>query len=560
MNIILNKLFDKKENTFWFFLAMIVLLTAAMMISYYPLCPGQDFFFHYQRFQALMEGLQSSPFLIYLDYQAFDGYGYFTKAFYPDVILIPFAFIGNLTSAEFGWQSMIFTMTVLCGIFTYKASYRLLENPYAAMAGALLYTFCIYRLLDIYHRAALGEALSFTFVPLVIWGLYEIIYGNRKKWYILAIGFSLMIFTHVISSVLVFVTVLVLLVFHIRPLLREPDRIYCLLIAGAVTLLLTAYYLFPMAEQMLSNTFYYEGKSVMAKAEDSTLGLHWIIWGMFSGIIHPKQIFVPGTGLLLTCVIALRIFVRGKSDKLKLADTFTIIGFIYILATSPVIPWSVFPFRLLNFIQLPWRLYEFSSLFFAIAGAYYLALLLESNKRRIVALTMIVAAIAIVIANDSKLYKDIRCYAAIDEVPATVKNDYHMGGMEYLPERVPSAEYIFSRKDSIGYIHPDTKATAFLREKGIGTFKLSSSKPEQLELPLIYYKGYKATLDGQDIPVGQSENGLINIEPQKQGEIQVYYAGTIAQRISLIVSLFGILGLCIYIYISKRRTSNLTKE
>ncbi|MDR0825448.1 MAG: hypothetical protein LBN74_10170, partial [Prevotella sp.] len=517
-----------------------------MMYFYQPLCPGQDFFFHYRRLQALMDGLTDSPYLIYLDYDAIDGYGYFTKAFYPDFILIPFALIGNLTSAAFAYQFMIFTMTVLCGVFTYVTVNTVYKNTYAAAIGALLFTFAVYRLLDIYHRAAIGEALSFTFVPLVFLGLYQVIKGNYKKWYILTIGFSLMIFTHLISSVLMAVTMMVFVLIYYKSFVKEPKRIGYLVLAGLAAIIITGYYIFPMMEQMLSDTFYYESRNLMSKAQDSTLGLHWIIWGMFTGIIIPEQALIPGVGLSLTCAIALRLFVYEKSPRLKSIDRGVIIGLCYIVACLPIFPWSVFPFSLLNFIQLPWRLLEFSCFFFAIAGGYYLSQLLRTNKRLFVGGIVVVAAIALVFANDAKMYQKYRCGRAITQ-EAAIGNDYHLGGMEYVPERVPSIEYIHQRGDSVKALNAAVSIDDFKKAGGVTSFDLRINNPDSLELPLIYYKGYTASLNGKELPVSESENGLVQVAVDRSGRVEAYYKGTFVQKMGFCITIITILGLCTFI-------------
>jgi len=550
---LLEKTAANPKIHFWLFFAILVLLTSAMMFFYQPLCPGQDFFFHFRRFQALMDGLKCSPFLIYLDYSAIEGYGYFAKAFYCDVILIPFAFIGNLTNAEFGYQSMIFVMTVLCGVFTYITINRIFSSSFAAATGALLFTFAIYRILDVYHRAALGEALSFTFIPRVFWGLHEIIHGNYKKWYILAIGYSLLVFTHVISTVLMFFTMLILLAIYYKPLIKEPKRILYLLVAGVATLIIVSYYLLPMFEQMVSDTFYYNGRNNMAKAQDMTLDFHWIMWGMFSGIIHPRQLFIPGTGLLLTCVIALRVFVAGKSPKLRLADTGVIVGLVFILMSSPIIPWSVFPFNLLNFIQMPWRLYEFSSFFFAAAGGYYLSLLVKSNKRAVVIGGMVVAATLLILVNDAKLYKEVRCHNSIAENIPLPPNGYHMAGLEYLPAAVPSAEFIQNRGDAIERKSDRSFVSPIIREENTTIFEIEVKEPDIIELPLIYYKGYKATLNGETLTVNESTHGLIELSIPHPGEIRVWYAGTTLQVAGWFISVIAILALCLYIVLYNRK-------
>ncbi len=560
IELLLSKIAANRKSHFWLFLVVLVLLTLAMMLLYRPLCPGHDFFFHYRRLMALMDGLKISPFLIYLDYSAMAGYGYFAKAFYSDVILIPFAIIGNLTNAEFGYQSMIFTTTVLCGVFTYMFINRIYKNTFIASAGALLFTFCIYRILDVYHRAAVGEALSFTFIPLVFWGLYEIINGNYRKWYILAIGYSLVIFTHLISSVLMFLTMLIILIICYKPLIKEPKRIWSLVVAGLVTLLIVSYYLFPMLEQMLSNTFYYNGKNIMMKAGDMSLDYHWIIWGMFNGVIQPRQLFIPGTGLLLTCVIVLRLFVSSKSEKLRIADIGVLIGLFYIVLTMPFIPWSVFPFSLLDFIQMPWRLYEFSSFFFAVAGAYYLSLLIKSNKRGLIALCMLAAMLLVVMANDSRIYKEVRCYNSIEENVPQPANAYNMGGAEYLPVKVPSVDFIDKRGDLVLRGNDTIPVSDFARNGKYTRFNLTSDNARILELPLIYYKGYTATLNNQTIPVSESNNGLVEIRADRSGSVEVYYDGTVTQRIGWFLSVLSIIGLCIYIFVSARKQKQSLSE
>ncbi|MFV0417919.1 MAG: hypothetical protein ACK5KT_04170 [Dysgonomonas sp.] len=553
-----DKIISDKRSYFWVFFAVLLFLSLLMVYFYQPLCPGQDFFFHYRRLQALMDGLRTSPYLIYLDYDALDGYGYFTKAFYSDFVLIPFALIGNLTSLSFAYQFMLFTMTVLCGIFTYVTINRIYKNTFAAAISALLYTFAVYRLLDMYHRAALGETLAFTFIPIVFLGLYHIIKGDYKKWYILAIGYSLMIFTHVISSVLMFMTTLILLVIYNKSLLKEPKRIWCLIIAGIVTLLIVSYYTFPMLEQMFSNTFYYESRDIMSKAEDSALDFHWIIWGMFTGIIHPKQAFIPGIGLLLTAAIALRLFVYGKSEQLKSVDIGVIIGLIYLVMASPLIPWSVFPFSLLNFIQMGWRLFEFSSFFFAVAGGYYLSMLLRTNGRKFLGGCILAVCTIFVLANDAEMYKTYRCGRPITQA-AAFDNDYHLGGLEYIPSKVPSIEYIHSRGNKVETSPSDADISGFNKTDGVVRFGVGVTKETSIELPLIYYKGYKAEVNDRQIPVSESRNGLVQISIDNPGYVSVYYAGTIMQKIGFYLTVLSIIGLCIYIILSTNRNKKISQ-
>lgn len=551
IDILLNGVASNRKYQFWVFIIVLLFMSLAMVYFYLPFEPGHDSYFHFGRLQSLMDAFRECRFFIYPDYRVMEGYGYFTRAFYSDFLLLPFALIGNVTNIEFAYQFMVFTMTVLCGIFTYKMVVRIYDSPYAAAISSLLFTFAMYRLLDIYHRGALAEASSFTFIPLIFWGLHEIIKGDYRKWYILTIGYSLLILTHALSSVLMFITMLIILAICYKSLIKEPKRIWYLVLSGMVTIPIIAYFFFPMIEQMLSNTFYYDANP-LTSMQDNILGTYAIIWGLFSGIVYPERAFIPGTGLLLTCAIILRLFVYEKSERLKSVDIGVIIGFVYIFASSYLFPWSVFPFNKLSLIQMPWRLYEFSSFFFAIAGGYYLSRILKSNRRFLIVGIMVCISILFVMINDAKMYHDVRSTVGIEK-EKNVSNNYHLIGLEYLPEKVPSVEYIASRGNVVKIGEAIVDIYGLTKYGDELNFNVSIEKPEILELPFIYYKGYKATLNGNALTVCESKNGLVEVLAEKSGHIEVHYGGTAVQKISWFISLFSILGLCIYLLIFRNK-------
>ena len=546
-------IFSNKKFIFCLLVLVLILLSAFMSYCYSPLHGGHDSYFHFRRFNALISAFDNGTFPGYIDYDAMFGYGYLVKAFYSDIILIPFAAIALYTTPIFAYQLMIFTMTLVCGILTYISVNKIYKNPLAAFLSAILYTFCIYKLLDTFQRGAIGEAFSFAFVPVIMWGLYEIIKGNYKKWYIITIGFSLMIFTHLLSSVLMFITMIIILMIYYKPLIKEPRRILYLVIGGVASLVILAYYLYPMLEQMLSNTFYYQSKTIMSSPHDARLSNLSIIQGLFSGIVQPRQLFLPGIGFMLTCTVALRIFVKGKSATLRSLDIGVIVGLFYILLTSFLIPWNIFPLNKLSFIQFPWRLYEFVSYFFAVAGGYYLSQLLLSRKQIIAGIGIIVLGSMLVIVNDAKYYQDDRSYYNINAEPNDL-NRYHLGGFEYLPSKVPHSEYFLERGDSIALQDSAISIHNFSRNRNITSLNVQNTNGRSLvELPLTYYKGYKATLNKQDIEVVESNNGLVAIQVYEPGKVNVWYAGTPLQKISWFITLISIAGLCIYIYLFKRR-------
>ena len=67
---------------------------------------------------------------------------------------------------------------ILSGLTMYLFVKRLL-NPAAGLIAALTYVYFPYHLFDLYVRAALAESVGFVFVPLVLWGFYEVMAQPR---------------------------------------------------------------------------------------------------------------------------------------------------------------------------------------------------------------------------------------------------------------------------------------------------------------------------------------------------------------------------------------------
>ncbi|MBD8387617.1 hypothetical protein [Dysgonomonas sp. BGC7] len=539
----------------------LIFLFALTALSLFMVCwsgpiseyAGHDYYFNTIRFGVLIDNLKSGTYPIYIDSNALDGYGYFTKAFYPDLILLPFALLGILTGAGFAYLAMIFSLTILCGLFMYKAMNTVFESSVVATIGSILYTFSAYHLFDWYNRGALGEAISFTFLPIIFLGLYQIIVGDYKKWYLLTIGYSLLIYTHLLSSFITFITLAIIVLMCIKPLLKEPKRIAYLLLAALVTLPLVASYLFPMLEQMASNTFHYSLKENITG--QTKLGFVDMAWGSLSGIFYSKENNLCGTGPLLIIAVILRLFVKFPKIHIRIADLSLFIGVFYMICISSVFPWGRLP---LGFIQFPWRLYEFVTFFFAIAGAYYVFCLLRTRKQFYVIASVVIvfAVVTIVVNNNSYQYWQSKTKAAAPEwftgIPS-VENEYYQGGLEYLPISVPSYHYIHQRGDSVKSQLSTTEIISTNRDGGVINIQLSLTSADNIELPLVYYKGYKAILNTRNVEVGESKSGLVEVSVAESGNLTVYYADTLVQKFSWYISLVSILLLIVYIWFYRKK-------
>ena len=114
---------------------------------------------------------------------------------------------------------------------------------------AFLYTLSLYRFINMYTRAAVGELLAAIFLPLLLLGMYELFLGNYKNWWIAAFSFTALLQTHIISTVIaVFFSIVFALCF--LPRLKEFKRVLHLLLAACTTVLLNVWFLVPLLDHM----------------------------------------------------------------------------------------------------------------------------------------------------------------------------------------------------------------------------------------------------------------------------------------------------------------------
>src|SRR5699024_1009261 len=84
------------------------------------------------------------------------------------------------------------------------------KSPMVSFVAATLYGFSFFRLRDLYYRVGIGSITIFIFIPLIIAGYYQIFYKkDNKGWIALTLGMSGLILSHVITTFLVIIGLVV---------------------------------------------------------------------------------------------------------------------------------------------------------------------------------------------------------------------------------------------------------------------------------------------------------------------------------------------------------------
>lgn len=182
-----------------------VFLVCLGLLASFPLAngllsEGHDTAFHLARLESIYQGLRAGEFPVRIGSAQKAGFGSLSATMYPQLFLYPFALLRFAgISLMLCYKLLTVSINIGCSLITYYAVKNICHSEKTGILVSILYTFSLYRLTNVYLRSALGENLAMTFIPLVLWGIYEVLWGNDKKWPLLALGMSAVLQSHVLS-------------------------------------------------------------------------------------------------------------------------------------------------------------------------------------------------------------------------------------------------------------------------------------------------------------------------------------------------------------------------
>ena len=481
---------------------------------------GNDASFHLSRVVSIAEGLKNGIFLpgVYADY--FNGYGYGNGLFYPDFFLYIPAVLSLLgMPAITAYKAFLVLLTGAMACTMYLSVKSVWRSDFAASASTVFYLLCSFHTTDLYQRSSVGELLAFVFLPLIVAGFWQVVYGEKEKWLLLFSGFSGLVLSHVLTAVLMGGFAAVFLLFNIPRLAREPKRLAALGKAALWSIVLTLFFLLPMLEQLVVNPVWGD-TGLLGSISDWAVPLKNLILAIPQSI-GEKYVPPAGIGLALTLLIIAGLFFN-RSDRL--IQILSLSGLLLLFCASVYFPWHLFE-NVLSTLQFPWRFYLFISVFWCFASGRIIESMTEKRENQV-----IIAAIAagiMLIAYFSNVAYTYKNYAQM------VVNTYptFAAGCEYLPEDVTLSHIQESQKN-----HQSTA-----KRTNYSLYKIELERNGSNELPLIYYSGYEAMLNGNRVEVYRNVNGMAEVAVNETGMLIVQYKGTPLRRVSETISLMGVI-------------------
>ncbi|MGZ1371727.1 cell surface protein, partial [Lactobacillus delbrueckii subsp. bulgaricus] len=87
-------------------------------------------------------------------------------------------------------------------------------------------------------RNALGEGVAMIFLPIVLLGMYRLVNASNHGWLCLCLGMTLLVYTHLITTVMCGIMLLFYLIFNVKKVLQNKLILVNLIKASVVSFLL----------------------------------------------------------------------------------------------------------------------------------------------------------------------------------------------------------------------------------------------------------------------------------------------------------------------------------
>ena len=549
--------------------------------------------FLYGKINGIIDGLRDGQFPVRIHPNTLKGYGYALSYYYPELFLYPFAILRGVGySLRFCVYLMFFCTNLATAAMSFICVKRVLRNNvnyrsiFISSVCSFLYTFSTYRLLDVYSRAAIGEAIAIVFLPLVITGLYIIISENGSiAW--LTVGLFGLINSHMLTTELVTEFALLLCIVCFKQIFRKECFIK-LVKSCVITFLLSAYYIIPFVHMSTTDEFKvyaqnaYDTSNTMLSFADIFSITTSTVGKVNNGTFFDTRYNI-GTAVILLSVVLFIITIKkvGKSGFDTICFSF---GLIALWMTSSLFPWRAIESiggvirTVFCMVQFPCRYLSIAMVCFMFSIAKELEVLFADKKKKTVYALSFVTSI-LVFAQASYYFSTLKITASDDQLifDGIALAKYNMVGMgEYEPVNFDNSDLDYSIEELQYKFNENAiiNPTGEMANLGLTIGPLSKSgtsssilivnptgEEQILYMPITYYEGYRVkniseSEDGKEIVPELFETDLgtvgLKIPVGYYNGAHISYHENILYRISELISILTLIGIVTWFSMKKK--------
>lgn len=512
---------------------------------------GDDFAFHAMRLQGSAAAWGNGQILPQVHPEALGGFGYAYNIFYGPIVTYIAAVLQFLTTGAIAVNLTLMILLMASGVLMCWAMMRIGGNKFLAALTAILYMAAPYHLTDLYSRMAVGEVAALTVAPILLCGLYELTNHESKATRHIAIAAALLLLSHSLSAALFALMSAIYVLFNIKAIWNKKS-IGQMALAVVVALGLAAFFLLPMLEVRGAANYGVFDAGYLEQyfgANGQSMNDHRI-WP-FSLLLTDSYVgeLDLATGVVAVTAMIGFWFVRKRIEDQKQRKFVTILYAIAILSLivmMPIIDWHHMPLMMRQ-LQFPWRMLEIFTVAMSMVAGYTIYELIRDvaeEKRKLLVVVAGMVALYPMIGTfvprkerqvwDGEGWKEVASgsvgwqaeYVPMQMLCSPDNEEETAQGFACSLGKVK--EILAERGSEIEVISGTAKVSGVERDGLKFQFQLENreSTEAEVELPVIYYPGYVAKLDGKKVTVKESERlGLatVVVPAEAAGEVEVYY-------------------------------------
>ncbi len=565
----LMRYFSNREHRLVWLGCCFIILFSSLLLFFAGIHKGHDLEFHLLRIEGVKDGLLSRQFPVKIQPNWMNGYGYGASIFYGDIFLYFPAFLRLCNiSIQNAYKLFVFAVNAATCLISYYSFTRFTKSRYSGLLGSFLYTTSVYRLVCIYVRAAVGEYLAMTFLPLFFVGIYEILFrkeesGRLKGWQMAALGYVGIVYSHLITSDLVAIFTVFIGLAAWKYTFKK-DTMQQIMKCGVTILVCSVAFWVPFLTLSGDSYWLNKGrKSLDLQDYGVTFSQLFSLFPNGDGKAYAlvqrvenmnEMSYSLGGGFIAAVVLFLFYWVYylpEKDEEVKQCICFLGLSGVAVWMTTLHFPWNslwntLVPLRfLIQNIQFSWRLLGIASLWLSLFSIMAVKIIGREQRYKI-AVEAIVVGFAVL--SSGYLFSDRLTEEPVWYIQNVDNLDtFHYMGGEYIPAEIKKTDFENMNNSELS---SSENLQVVQTDRSYNVFRIScqsmDGKAGYIDLPLLYYKGYRAcdTDTGEELSVVKADGKVRVMVPEGyQGNLSVRYREYWYWRLAEIVSLSSVIGL-----------------
>lgn len=606
-----EKEFVKKEGHKHTYIFYFILLLISILVTF-PFYTGNfhagnDFAFNYARVMSTISSLKDGQIIPQFDPHALSGFGYAWNEFYGP---LPTYIISSIQSLVKSWPLSFALFNTICilisGILILIFSKEVLKgaaksNWYGLLAF-IIFAFSNSTYINLYYYTNPSQPLALLFVILLFLGITKMF--TKRSWgafLLISFGAAGLPLSHTVTTIcaIPFIVLYVLFLIIKKHNLKENLKVIGLVFLSMISAVaLSAFFLFPLLENLKSRVYNVSNPAFSRSFGWNNIDYFQGKWETlyksgYSFHKYPSLVFVILILLVFVCSL-----INFKKTVAKYSLFFSFSSLIIMAMQLPIFPWNLF--SAFTIVQDPARFSTLFGFFSALGTAFLLSVLFEKISLKfsypLIIILFIIFSIFGFLEFSNRIQKGSKpLFAPAQNLLNRTtfnykKNPDTIAIGEYLPQAIGTHSQPYNKtiqqfyKDKNVYSMRN-QAMIYLQQRGKYpkalskniqiseytkrgshvTFRgVTDSKNASVEIPEIYYKGFKAyTRSGAKknyLTTKISKNGFLEIEVSKNfsGRIYSYFGMSPATKFGGILSLLTLISLLIisiwkYFYKMKRK-------